>query len=156
MTYYADLTACDYFGPTDAPLLAIGWLDRDHPYHKGQVTRQCFESLAGLLANAWQPFAVAGRHRCELCSFTGGPAAVRIGDTDILIGMTNVFVPASDCVYVAPSLVLHYIDAHGYVPPDEFLRAVEACPPMRSMEYLKAIRRHQIHRLAIPPGGGSG
>jgi hypothetical protein len=50
-------------------------------------------------------------------------------------------------VYVAPSLVVHYIDAHQYAPPDAFQHAVTSCPPMRSMDYFKAIRKHGIHRL---------
>jgi hypothetical protein len=49
--------------------------------------------------------------------------------------------------YVAPSLVLHYVDAHEYLPPESFQRAVMACPPMRSMEYLRAISRHGLHKL---------
>lgn len=147
MTYYEDLSACRYFGPTDARLVAIGWLDRDHPFPKGQVARPFFESLARLAANAWQPGVPAGRHRCELCLFTGGPIEVHFADSTISVGMTNLFVPANDGVYVAPSLVVHYIDAHGYLPPGEFQRAVEACPPMRSMEYLKAITRHHVNRL---------
>ncbi len=42
-------------------------------------------------------------------------------------------------LYVAPSLILHYIDAHGYAPPDQFQRAVMECPPMKSMPYLRAL-----------------
>src|SRR5690349_4927430 len=103
MTHYADLSPCDYFGPTDGRLLAVGWLDPSQPFSKGRVTRQLFESLAQLLGNAWQPFAVAGRHRCPFCIFTGGPSEVRIGDTIVTLGATNLFVPASEGVYVAPS-----------------------------------------------------
>ena len=69
---------------------------------------------------------------------------MRIGDNDIMLGAANVFVPSDEAIYVAPSLVLHYIDAHAYLPPEEFRRAVEACPPMRSIEYLKALRRHGV------------
>ena len=74
MTYYEDLRSCDYFGPTDGQLLAVGWLDREHAISKGQVTPQFFESLARLVANVWQPFVLAGRHPCEFCIFTGGPS----------------------------------------------------------------------------------
>ena len=51
-----------------------------------------------------------------------------------------LFVPGETCLYAAPSLVAHYVDAHEYRPPEAFLRAVRACPPMKSMAYLKAIR----------------
>jgi hypothetical protein len=56
------------------------------------------------------------------------------------MGTANVFVPAGDVVFVAPSLLLHYIDSHEYQPPSEFQRAVKACPPMKSMAYLKAVK----------------
>jgi hypothetical protein len=41
--------------------------------------------------------------------------------------------------FVCPELVTHYMNAHGYRPPEEFCRAMLACPPMRSMPYLKAL-----------------
>ena len=51
-----------------------------------------------------------------------------------------MFVPADGVLYAAPSLVAHSVDAHDYQPPAEFVRAVEACPPMRSMAYLRQLR----------------
>ena len=56
------------------------------------------------------------------------------------MGISKLWLPDDGIVYVAPSLILHYIDAHGYSPPVEFREAVIACPPMRSIDYLKAIR----------------
>ena len=56
------------------------------------------------------------------------------------MGVSNVYVPGNAVIYVAPSLVAHYVDAHEYQPPKEFMEAVLQCPPMRSMEYLRAIK----------------
>jgi hypothetical protein len=148
MAYYEDLALCDYFGLAEQRLVAVGWIDANHAYAKGPVTVECFGSLSRLVAKAWQPFAVAGRHVCQLCVFTGGPSEIWADGDTISMGSTNVFVPSDDWVYVAPSLVLHYIDAHQYLPPDVFWRAVEKCPPMRSVEYLKALSRHGINRLS--------
>jgi hypothetical protein len=78
--------------------------------------------------------------------FTGGPACVTVGGLTVPVGSSNVFVPADGVVYVAPSLALHYIDAHEYLPPEPFQRAVMACPPMRSMEYLRGIARFGLHK----------
>jgi len=55
------------------------------------------------------------------------------------LGFSNVFVPGEGRLYVAPSLILHYIAEHGYAPPQEFQAAVLACPPMGSAEYLAAV-----------------
>ena len=38
-------------------------------------------------------------------------------------------------MYVAPQLIVHYIDAHDYRPPGVFCAAVEACPPLGSAAY---------------------
>jgi hypothetical protein len=54
-------------------------------------------------------------------------------------GVYNLFVPGKKCVYVAPELVLHYIDAHDYSPPKVFQKAVLACPRMLSRDYLHAV-----------------
>ena len=70
----------------------------------------------------------AGHHECDLCRFEGESR-----------GSTNFFIPYEGAIYVCPELIVHYINAHGYSPPELFCRAVLACPPMRSMPYLRAI-----------------
>lgn len=58
------------------------------------------------------------------------------------MGVFNLFIPGDGVLYVAPSLILHYMDAHGYGPPKEFQASVMSCPPMRSMDYLKAVLKN--------------
>ncbi len=96
MAYFADLSSCEYFGKVEGRLLAVGWLDRAHGFPKGSAPRAFFEGLSGIAADAWQPFATAGRHVCEFCTFTGGPAKVRVGDLSVMVGATNVFVPGEN------------------------------------------------------------
>jgi len=59
-------------------------------------------------------------------------------------------VPTAEKVCVAPAMLIHYIDAHGYAPApgaaDEFQRAVLECPPMRSTEYLSLIPRRGLKK----------
>src|SRR6202043_3617855 len=83
-------------------------------------------------------------HRCGFCRFSGGPGLVRYqpprgSPVCATVGAANLFVPGPDALYMAPSLVAHYVDAHEYSPPQEFIAAVLACPHMRSAEYLRAI-----------------
>ena len=142
MTHIADLAPCEPVLLTaKVPLLAVGWLDEAHPYTRGPVVREAFHTLIALLKEPWQPFVFAGRHACPFCRFSGGPASF---GAEVTMGSANVFVPGEACIYVAPSLILHYIDAHAYAPPDVFWEAVRACPPMRSMAYLK-----QVHTLGL-------
>jgi hypothetical protein len=138
--YIADLTDWKLPGVADpSNLRAVGWIERGHDYTRGDVAPDLMRALMDLLVDPWQPFVSAGAHRCSLCRFTGGPGEVRVDSTVIRVGSNNVFIPGREVVYVAPSLIAHYMDAHAYSPPPEFGQAVMACPPMRSAPYLKAL-----------------
>jgi hypothetical protein len=148
MSHYADLTPCGYFGVDYAPgLRSIGWLEKEHPYNRGPVSPEFTTALKSLLIAPWQPFVFAGFHRCRFCRITGGPSTFpTITGTEIQLGGNNLYIPGDGFLYVAPSTIIHYIDAHEYAPPDEFQIAVLNCPEMRSMPYLKLIRAN------APPG----
>lgn len=140
MTYFRDQTSCGYFECKEPEkLIAVGWLDSAEPFSQGPVSAEFFRKLAELLVSPWQPAVAVGRHECPFCRFSGGPATIRFGDLGIQLGVCNVFIPANGFLYAAPSLILHYIDSHGYSPLDDFQRAVLDCPPMRSIDYLKAV-----------------
>lgn len=148
-----DLKPFDSFPFDRQPLLrAIGWIDDSFVPNPIPIADGLFEKLFALLIHPWQPFASAGFHDCCLCRFTGGPKELRHHNQTIQIGNANVFIPSTDYVFVAPSSVIHYIDAHGYCPPAEFQRAVMECPEMRSMAYFRALRQHvSIKALETPP-----
>ncbi len=141
MTWYPDLGPIDYFPVRDASTLrAVGWLNAEHEFDAGPTTTDDFERLCELFVDPWKPpWSAAGYHQCELCAHTGGPSSIHFRDHTIHIGLVNLFVPSGELIYVAPSLILHYVDAHHYRPPEEFLAAVRACPPMRSMEFKRAL-----------------
>ena len=125
--WFEDLTPCTYFSVT-VHLVAIAWLERGKEYSKGKVDRAIYDALVNMQNDPWQPVASAGAHECDLCQFVGEAR-----------GQSNLFIPSRGTIYVAPELIVHYINTHGYAPPQEFCRAVLECPPMRSMEYLKLI-----------------
>ena len=140
MSHFEELSVWESPGATIETLRAVGWLERGWAYSKGEVTEPFFEALLNLLVRPWEPVAAAGPHACSQCRFAGGPAQLTFGGTTITMGVSNVYVPGNAVIYVAPSLVAHYVDAHEYQPPKEFMEAVLQCPPMRSMEYLRAIK----------------
>ena len=131
MTYYQDLSTCYYFGEGfggQAELIvAVGWLSAREDYARGSVPAVARDRLASLLCEAWQPVSFLGSHTCQLC---GGARSHR-----------NLFLPGQGKVLVAPEGILHYIDNHGYLPPQEFIRAVLSCPPMGSQDYFRALVR---------------
>ncbi|WP_426746927.1 hypothetical protein VZQ01_03915 [Myxococcus faecalis] len=140
MAHFEDLSPCAYFPGGDDRLVAVGWLEREHPFPRGEVDADFFAALVRLCVEPWQPVVFAGRHACSLCRFSGGPGALSYDSLTVSLGSANVFVPDGTRVFVAPTTVLHYLDAHGYTPPREFQEAVLRCPPMRSMPYLRALK----------------
>jgi hypothetical protein len=139
MPYIADLTPCSDFGEGTGTMLAVGWVDHRHPPSRGIVKPAFVSRLVELLVNPWQPAQTLGWHDCTFCRLTRGPTSFEYGGAKVSIGTSNLFVPGRGCVYIAPSLILHFMDSHGYAPPAEFIKAVLGCPPMRSAEYHRAL-----------------
>lgn len=136
MAGYHDLSDCDYFGMELAPILrAVGWLGHGIEYSIGKTSREVFVKLEELLRDPWQPMIFMGGHLCELCQY------------DPPSGHANLFVPNGETIFVCPELIAHYIAAHHYKPPDEFLAAVAACPDIRTMEYKRVLLESGGRRL---------
>jgi hypothetical protein len=141
MTWYADLSPCDYFGAQFAGhLKAVGWLARGQAFMTGEVSESIFEKLCQLLQQPWCPVFNPGVHYCELCRFTGGSGVGQFRSYRVSgVSGSSLFVPGNGFLYVAPVAIAHYIDAHCYRPPEEFCAAVVSCPEMRSVGYLKLV-----------------
>ena len=143
MAWYEDLVCCDYFGPHLAPSLrAVGWLECGRHFATGPVVRRVYERLVEFRAAPWSPALpmAAGVHECDLCLYDGKK------------GNRHLFVPGVGVLYVAPELIVHYMNAHGYQPPQEFCHAVLVCPPMGSMAYLQAVLANGGRPLARQAG----
>lgn len=142
MTYFADIAPCTLYGYYPS-VVAVGWLEPEHPYTKGAADPAFVSALAEALVDPWAPAALAGRHSCRFCGDDRSHSFMH-GDRRIALGVSNVLVPSAVSVYLAPSLVLHYIADHGYLPPRMFVEAVLACPPMRSPEYFGMLQAHGV------------
>lgn len=99
----------------------MGWLEAEHPFPTGVVEDWVVRKLAKLLRKPYQPMCYLGWHDCSLC---GGAQST-----------ANLWLPGEGCNYVAPEMILHYIVAHEYAPPEPFLKAVRECPSMGSSDY---------------------
>ena len=141
MAWYKDLSPCDYFGIQTASFLrAVGWLSQGHSYTTGKASSHFFDKLCRLLVNPWEPDSSAGIHFCELCLFSGGNGILRYKEYEVRgVSGRCLFIPANNFIFVAPESIAHYIDSHGYLPPEDFVESVLACPEMRSMDYKKAL-----------------
>ena len=131
MTYFADLASFTYLGACSGDARAIAWLEADHDHVRGDVHPDVIAALERLFLNAWQPITAAGWHDCSLCGRkeTDGPIMREIVGKHEMMGASNLLVPAGNVIYAAPSLIIHYIEEHGYKPPDAFIEALSAIDP---------------------------
>ncbi len=145
MSWFDDLSPCDYFGPEHAARFkAVGWLEDGHEFRRGKCDPRFVHKLVLLLGEPSPLEHSTDPHYCTLCVFSRGPSEFRLfqspGMPAVPMGNRNLYLPGAGFCYIVPSLVLHYIDAHQYVPPDEVIKAVLDCPPIRSQEYQKAVQ----------------
>ena len=138
MTTYRDLDPCRYFGASG--LIAVGWLGSGAEFPSGPVSDEFLETLFELLADPWSPpVQTLGGHSCELCH-PGAETTTRWGRFQLSsYSVANLFVPFDGAIYVAPEGIGHYVLCHRYQPPEIFVRAVLACPPVRSMGFRKLL-----------------
>ncbi|MEV6525807.1 hypothetical protein AB0M43_28070 [Longispora sp. NPDC051575] len=156
MTYFADLGPYPPAEPLDPDVLAylieegeedldaevvwadlrtVGWLEPEHRFPTGPVD-PAFVSLLGWLVTHRQVVGTRGAHSCRLpgCAPEQRPAGTRvlIDGASVLLGRAEVRVGATEGTgYAAPTLIHHYVTAHGYQPPAEFVAAVLAERPTR-------------------------
>jgi hypothetical protein len=133
MAYFSDLSPYSYGHGSHPGVVHVGWPDGIHPYSQGAVDARLVEKMK-LLAS--KPVVLyRGKHICELCIVPS-----EIGQPVLPNGMLNqrwwpwadqrssngeFRVHGSGVVFAAPVLIVHYIEVHNYLPPTQFLQAVE-------------------------------
>ena len=141
MSYYPDLTPFEYEGehfrermasrfglPRKTVFLNVGWLDSAYAFEKGEVEPEFMDTLFEAAPN-FGSFFHRGYHSCPFCDANEldrdyEMVKVERGGRTGYLGSSMIVVPAGDVAYIAPNLIYHYIEAHGYRPPDRFHDAV--------------------------------
>src|SRR5215472_204109 len=123
MSYFRDLSPyCFFKSQSSTSLLNVGWLDARHRYNKGKIDRHQLEKLLRL-SKSHPVNRTRGWHRCPFCSVH--PVIMTIDEETLCLGGAEIRVAGEGpVVFVAPDLICHYIAAHQYHPPDEFMAAV--------------------------------
>lgn len=137
MTWYPDLGTETIV--TEGPhVRAVGWLSSEHEFPTGETPPAVLEHVREF-CQRWQDCLEAlsfplfgGVHQCEVCHSS--------------TGYGNVGVPAGDLLYVAPELLAHYIEAHRYAPPAEFVTAIMASPLPGTPEYHDAVAKFRDYQ----------
>jgi hypothetical protein len=113
MSFFPDLSPYTYFPHETPGTVNVGWLERSNSFAVGKTSE---EFRARLLQLCERPVRqTRGIHLCPFCrgkNRVGGSAEIRVAGVDK--------------VYAAPELIHHYVVAHGYKPPEEFVTAVLA------------------------------
>jgi len=125
MTWFADLTPYSY-GPSreDPKPLNVGWLSIKQPFPTGATSVEFQRRLGELCARpADIGFVCMGPHSCEWCVPALRAKGVTVfADGEMATGEIRVRGPRG--MYAAPTMIIHYVTAHGYLPPPEFIEAV--------------------------------
>jgi len=107
-----DLQPYDYMGKIEQ-VKSVGWLEGNFP--KGETDPKLVELL--------EKFPVInkcrGFHLCEYCDDQIKDGKI-VGET----GNGEIWIVGKDQIYAAPSLIIHYIKDHNYLPPQEFIDSV--------------------------------
>ena len=132
MTYFADLSPYRYMKDGFRPgSICIGWLDQAIEFSKGDTPPEFLDKLRNFYAVRF--VQTRGLHRCHFCD----RHPLYFEQTDTYIGSAELRIfGGANRVYCAPDLLIHYIEAHNYLPPQEFVSAVLHAPDPNSDEYI--------------------
>jgi hypothetical protein len=118
MSYFPDLTQYEY-GNVEPGVLNVGWLGAGMDYPRGDTPEDFRETLRRLVE---KPILFhRGYHVCEFCAI--GEAAKTAPSSFKGSGQIRV-QDQNGTWYAAPTMIYHYVVAHGYQPPPAFVAAV--------------------------------
>ncbi len=128
---------------TDAEIsltpLAVGWLQPGRPFDVGETPA---EFLPALLPFCLPPETVCPWPGLPLCPLCRQPVILP-GEDRSAAHLTEIRVIGETEIYAAPALIYHYVEAHHYQPPDEFIAAVLQGPAPGTAEHRALIRALQ-------------
>lgn len=113
---------------------SVAWLGAGHAFTTGTPPADLVPLLRQHLINHWSIFAAAGTHSCEFCMDEG-----RVHKDS-----RNLFIPSAETIYLVPGMIIHYIEQHGYVPPQAFIEALRVCPPQGSGEFMALLKNFHV------------
>jgi hypothetical protein len=139
MTHFPDLTPYIYdrtnFG-FDVPTLNVGWLDISVPCSTGATPQQFQEVLLDFCLDEYTAQYCMGYHECQYCINPPWSIVVQHrSGKEVVLGGGEIRVIGNSIIYASPTLIYHYVSAHNYKPPDEFVEAVLNGPRPGSEEH---------------------
>lgn len=101
--------------------MCIGWLDGEHPFERGYSPPEVITRIEEMCKAPIR--RTRGWQNCPFCE--EHPVTHQLPDgRRLALGDAEIDVQTPDVIYTSPTLVLHYITAHQYKPPVEYLNAI--------------------------------
>lgn len=91
--------------------VAVGYLDITEEYQKGIVSQNFINKLRQIWDSGIKLMSL-GHHTCEFCGKATGSCEKVLRDRENRIE------------YMFPEMIFHYIEEHGYQPPEDFVMFV--------------------------------
>jgi hypothetical protein len=128
--YFQDLTGYSYSTRVPAARARnVGWLERGQWLPRGEcdprVRQNLLDCYALLTANRMR-----GTHVCSFCDDDEKDIfVVGVDGKAVMLGAAELWLPdGNGGAFVAPDLIIHYLETHSYLPPDEFIVAALRLP----------------------------
>jgi hypothetical protein len=119
--YFPDLAPCSYKIPAPTGI-GVGWLDKAHGFARGVVPPGFIERLIEICSRP--VVRHRGFHVCEFCDFEPDPTFAAQRAAGALSSAVIRVVDRDGRIYYSPAMISHYVQAHHYQPPQEFVDAV--------------------------------
>jgi hypothetical protein len=147
MAYFKDLTPYEYFARHEkpgTPVLNVGWLEGDD-FEKGGTSREFQNNLFQFCLDPNIVMIARGFHECPYCNMSWINDHPDYGNNAhwMSIGDGEIRVIGKSVLYAAPALIYHYVIAHHYRPPQEFIDAVLNGPQPGSDEHRAILKKYQ-------------
>ncbi|HFC11757.1 MAG TPA: hypothetical protein ENJ56_02855 [Anaerolineae bacterium] len=120
--------------------LAVGFLQHGQLFETGAVNDKFMQKLLPFCAPDTRVFSLPRAMACPLCRQR---VEMAIGEQMVRLGSAEIRIIGEQEIFAAPDLLPHYIEAHDYRPPIEFVEAVLHGVGVNSAEYralIKALR----------------
>lgn len=135
--YYEDLTEYQYLSflaKKDVPpgTLNIGWIDEKHEFVKKTPSPNLIDALKEITFTEKSLHLTRGYYFCPFCKNvdpkTGAQLPVRMEykRKEMVLGSGIIIFGGKKHNYAFPDLLIHYVEVHGYHPPQEFIDDVLA------------------------------
>jgi hypothetical protein len=140
MSYFEDLTLYSYCQSRDGVRgfeVNVGWLGASHPFPTAVPSDDLLESLWSF--SGIRICQTRGIHPCEFCHNKFAMVQQYKSEYQTLGSAEIRAFSPSGLAYAAPNLVYHYVAAHRYAPPEEFVKALREGPQPLSEAYLQKL-----------------